>query len=193
MTTQSEEMTSGTVAQVEPVLRQYAAQAEADRRLSPEVVQALIDSGITHAVIPKAYGGQEMEPVSYLKLLEALARIDSATAWVSSLFLGISGIGGLLPKEAGDEMYADPRALFAGAWFPPGGAEPVDGGYHVSGQWAFGSGSNYATWLSCQAIVMENGAPKMGPNGGPIPLFVFMKGSEAQVLDNWDALGMRGT
>jgi indole-3-acetate monooxygenase len=193
MTNQSDQLTSRMVVQVEPVLRQYAAAAETNRRLSPEVVQALIDSGITRVVIPKAYGGQEMEPVGYLKLLEALARIDSATAWVSSLFLGISGIGGVLPKEAGDEMYADPRSLFAGAWFPPGGAEPVEGGYRVSGQWAFGSGSNYATWLSCQVVVMENGAPKIGPNGGPIPLILFMKGSEAEVLDNWDALGMRGT
>src|SRR5206468_3579678 len=63
------------VAQVEPVLRKYAAQNEADRRLAPEVIEALVDSGITRAVLPKAYGGFEMDPVSGLKLLEDVSRI----------------------------------------------------------------------------------------------------------------------
>jgi indole-3-acetate monooxygenase len=75
----------------------------------------------------------------------------------------------------------------AGGWFPPGTAEPVDGGYQVSGQWTFASGCNYANWLTGQALVTENGAPKLGPDGKPIPLIVLFPSSAATIIDVEDA------
>src|SRR5581483_4967294 len=100
---------------------------------------------------------------------------------------------GALPTQAADEMFADPRTMLGGAWFPPGSAEPVQGGYRVTGHWAFASGSNYTTWFSGQALVTENGEPKLDDNGMPAALPVFFPAHEAEVIENWDTLGMRGT
>ncbi len=181
------------LAQVEPVLRQYAAQAEAERRLAPEAIEALHDAGVFRSLLPRAYGGLELDPLSALRLFEAIAHIDSAAGWISANQSGISTLPMLFPAACGEELFAQPRTLLAGGWFPPGKAEPVQGGYRVSGQWAFGSGSNYADWFTAQALVFENGAPKLGPDGNPIPLIVWVRASEARVLDNWNTLGMRGT
>jgi indole-3-acetate monooxygenase len=181
------------IAQVEPVLRATSARAEADRRLAPEAMAALIDAGVTRSLVPKSLGGLELDFVSVLTLLEELSRIDSAAGWVSSLAIEVSAVAGLLPAEAGQEMFADPRAVCVGAWFPPGTAEPVQGGYRVTGQWAFGSGSNYATWFNGQVMITDHGVPRLGPDGAPHLLFVFFRAAEAEVLDNWQALGMRGT
>jgi alkylation response protein AidB-like acyl-CoA dehydrogenase len=181
------------VAEVEPTLRQYAARAEAERRLAPEAMAALIDAGVIRSQLPRSLGGLELDYLSALRLIEELSYIDSAAGWVSFIASAIAPFAGLLPPRAADEMLADPRAVVVGAWFPPGTAEPVQGGYRVTGQWAFGTGSNHATWFTGQALVTDNGVPRIGPDGQPQPLIVFFPAAEAEVLDNWNTLGMRGT
>jgi alkylation response protein AidB-like acyl-CoA dehydrogenase len=178
---------------VAPILREYAPEAEKERRLAPEAMAALIDAGLMRLWIPRAYGGMELDVVPALKVFEQVARIDSAAGWLVANQNGISTLGAMFPEEATAEMFADPRTVCAGAWFPPGIAEPVQGGYRVSGQWSFGSGCNYATWFTGQAIVHESGAPRLGPDGNPVATIVFFPAAEAEVLDNWRTLGMRGT
>jgi alkylation response protein AidB-like acyl-CoA dehydrogenase len=163
------------VAQLEPVLRQHAATAEADRRLTPEAMAALIDAGVMRSLLPKSLGGLELDYLSALKLFEELSRIDSAAGWVGLIAAGIPIFAGLLPSAAAEEMLADPRVVCVGAWFPPGTAEPVQGGYRVTGQWAFGSGSNYATWFTGQALLTDQGVPRLGPDGHPLALIVFFR------------------
>ena len=180
------------VAEVEPVLRKYAAQAEADRRLAPEAINAIVEAGLMRTWTPRAYGGLEMHPVPAFKMFEAIARIDSAAGWIVANSSTIASFS-WFPVEANKEMRADLRGFPAGSWFPPGTAEPVEGGYRVSGQWSFGSGCNYANWLTGQALVTENGVPKIGPDGKPIALIVFFRASEATIIDTWHTLGMRGT
>lgn len=181
------------IAQVEPVLREYAGQAETERRLAPEAMTALIDADLMRVWVPRLYGGMELEVVPALHLFEQIARIDSAAGWLVANQNGFTTLGAMFPEETTAEMFADPRIICTGALFPPGVAETVQGGYRVSGQWAFGSGSNYATWLIGQAIVHDNGVPRLGPDSNPIAMVVLFPAGEAEVLDNWRALGMRGT
>jgi alkylation response protein AidB-like acyl-CoA dehydrogenase len=181
------------VQRVEPVLRASAATSEAERRLAPEAMEALIDAGILRAGLPAAYGGAELGLLDVLRLIESLSYIDGAAGWVTTICAGIPVLTGILPKQAADELFADPRTVCCGAWYPPGSAEPVQGGYKVTGHWSFASGSNYANWLTGQALVTENGAPKMNANGMPTALLVFFPAREAEIIENWDTLGMRGT
>jgi alkylation response protein AidB-like acyl-CoA dehydrogenase len=144
--TRAEPIAETMVKDVEPVVRKYSAQAEANRRLAPEAVRAIVDVGLMRTWTPKAYGGLEMEPISAFKMFEALARIDSAAGWIvanSSIIASFSWY----PAEANREMRMDLRGFPAGSWFPPGTAEPVEGGYRVSGQWSLASGCDYANWL----------------------------------------------
>src|SRR5437899_11073091 len=83
MKTSSLEQVAGKmIGEVEPVLRKYAAQAEADRRLAPEAINAIVEAGLMRTWTPRAYGGLEMHPVPAFKMFEAIARIDSAAGWI---------------------------------------------------------------------------------------------------------------
>jgi alkylation response protein AidB-like acyl-CoA dehydrogenase len=188
-----ESLVQQMLQRVGPVLRDSAATSEAERRLAPEAMNALIEAGILRAFVPAAYGGAELGAVYSIKLFEELAAIDSAAAWVGAISAAGAWLTVVLPPEAADEMLADPRAVVNGTLFPPLSAEPVPGGYRVTGRSAFGSGCEYATWLGCQAVVMENGGLKLGANGKPVALFVNFPASEAEIIDNWNTLGMRGT
>src|SRR5215213_4125375 len=135
------------VAQVDPVIRQYAAQGERDRRLAPAVIDAMLDAGVFRAWVPRALGGLEMDPVSAMGLFEGLAQADAAAGWVASNSVNTTVTFQAFPEEGAREVFADPRALIAVAAFPPGAATPVDGGYRVSGQWISASGCHYATTI----------------------------------------------
>jgi alkylation response protein AidB-like acyl-CoA dehydrogenase len=80
-----------------------------------------------------------------------------------------------------------------GVFAPTGIATPADGGYRVSGQWAFASGTGDVDWVAATCIVMDDGAPRMGSNGIPQILMAMVPAEQATFLDDWHVAGMRGT
>jgi alkylation response protein AidB-like acyl-CoA dehydrogenase len=181
------------LARVEPVLRKYAPVAEAQRQLAPEAVEALIDAGMFRTWVPRVYGGLEMEPLSALRLFEEVARIDGSAGWVvSNSSLG-AFLTQALPDEGAAEMLADPRTVIGGVYNPPGSAVPDEGGYRVTGRWPFGSACHFADWLAAPCLIMDGQAPRLGPDGNPLLLLVHFRRDEAEILDTWHTLGMRGT
>src|SRR5262249_47178044 len=148
------------MSQVSPVLHQFGGNAEANGRLAPEVAKAMVDAGVMRAMLPRVYGGSELSPTAYVQLIEELSHADSAAGWVALIASAVGAFTAILPKEGSDEILADRNAVVVGAWFPPGAAEAVQGGYRISGRWNFGSGCHYATWFTAQVVVMENGAMK---------------------------------
>lgn len=189
MTASPEEMAS----QVEPTLRRYAAMSEAERRLAPEVVAALHDTGLFRTWVPRAFGGLEMDPLPALTLFEELARIDASAGWVVANSAGLALICQIVADDFAAEMFTDPHALMAGAAGPPATALPVAGGYRVSGQWPFASGCHYATWLHGTGLIMDGDGPRLGPDDNPLMLLAFFPPAEAEILDTWHTLGLRGT
>jgi alkylation response protein AidB-like acyl-CoA dehydrogenase len=181
------------IARVAPVIRSTAATSESARKPAPEVIGALIDARIPRALLPARYKGAELGAVYGVKLCEELAQIDSTAAWVSAIAMAGAWFTVVLPESAADEMLADPKALLLGSLFPPLTATSVQGGYRVSGRTSFASGCQYATWLGCQAVVMEDGRPKFAAAGMPELLLIFLPAGEAEVIENWNTLGMRGT
>lgn len=178
---------------VEPTLRRYAPVAETQRQIPPELADALIDAGMFRVWTPRAFGGLELDPLSSFRLFEELSRIDGSTGWV----VGNSALGPyvsqMLPHEGAAEVLADPRTVIAGVYNPPGTAVPVEGGYRVTGRWPFGSACHFADWLNAPCLIMDREAPRLGPDGNPSLLSVFFRREEAQILDTWHTLGMRGT
>ena len=68
----------------------------------------------------------------------------------------------------------------------PGRAVPEQGGYRVSGRWSWGSGIRHAEWVLVQTLVeRDSQTPEVRAVVFPI--------AQAQVIDNWHVLGMKGT
>jgi alkylation response protein AidB-like acyl-CoA dehydrogenase len=69
------------VDRIRPLIMENAANAEANRQLSGVVYDAMYQAGLFAMLAPKARGGFELHPVESMRVLEAVARIDSASAW----------------------------------------------------------------------------------------------------------------
>src|SRR5262245_5241871 len=64
--------------------------------------------------------------------------------------------------------------------------------------WTWSSASNPCSentlhWLTAMGIITDHGAPRMGPDGQPMQVMLFFPTAEAEIVDTWHTLGMRGT
>ena len=160
-------------AALRPMLRNYRDEIEREQRLPRDLVEQLRAAGFYRMVIPRALGGLQVDPLTYLRVVEMLAEGVGSVGWN----LGNGGVGQLvtlgLPDEGVDELYGK-RAdtIIAGTAVPGGGqAVPVAGGYRVSGRWQFGSGCQEATWmLGSFQVIGDDGEPRRHPDGGSLYL-----------------------
>jgi alkylation response protein AidB-like acyl-CoA dehydrogenase len=75
---------------------------------------------------------------------------------------------------------------------PAGRAEIVAGGYLVSGQWRFLSGSTHADNVAAGCIVYQNGEPLLR-EGRRQSVIVIAKRADWKIHDVWHTTGLRGT
>jgi alkylation response protein AidB-like acyl-CoA dehydrogenase len=85
-----------------------------------------------------------------------------------------------------------PDVVVTGAGTPAGKAEPVDGGYRVSGRWPFASGCQNAQWIVGHCVVHKDGAPVMS-DAGPLTRFVLLAAERWRIEDTWRASGLTGS
>ena len=183
------------VERIRPIIEEHAGSAEADRQLSDVVYDAMHQAELFAMLAPKAHGGLEQHPVEAMRVWEAVARIDAAAAWNLVMNQAISAYAAWLPAEGASELFRDGPATTAGALNPPAPARRVDGGWHITGQVPFASGCHNARWLAMPAVEMDDdGRPKVDPATGKPRVFgVFFPRDDAEILDTWHTLGMRGT
>jgi alkylation response protein AidB-like acyl-CoA dehydrogenase len=173
----------GQIESIGPLITEHARAAEADRRLSDAVYQAMYNAGLYGMLAPKAYGGLELHPSGCLRVWEAVARIDAAAAWNLVMNQAIAAYAAWLPPKGIADLFGNGIPTIAGALHPPATAVRVDGGWSITGQVPFASGCHQTQWLVMPA--QEEGADA--------PFGVFLPRQSAAILDTWHTLGMRGT
>jgi alkylation response protein AidB-like acyl-CoA dehydrogenase len=143
---------------------------------------------------PKTFGGLELDPLTMFRVLEEVARQDSAAAWNVSMSVGGHLFLAWLPDEGAAEiLHSHPQTLFAGSFTPGRQAFPMDGGYRLRGQWPFASGSHECHWFVCIPEIMAGDQPRGNDQGKPVQRFMFLPATQVTILDTWHTLGMRGT
>lgn len=179
---------------IRAIIEEHAEGAEANRRLSDAVYDAMDRAGLFAMLAPKAYGGLELHPVEAMRVWEAVARIDTAAAWNLVMNQAISAYAAWLPAEGARELFRDGPPTTAGALHPPAAATRVDGGWRLTGRVPFASGCHDARWLAMSAAEMDGDRPKLDPATGMPRVFgVFFPRAGAEILDTWHTVGMRGT
>ena len=193
--TPSEDELLHRVEELAPLIRAHVEWHESNRRMAPEVFDALSQSGMFSLWKPRAVGGYETHPVTAVKVFEALARIDASVGWAVANQDGVDTMtGAVLDAPGALEMLADPMLPVSGASFPPGVARRVDSGYVVSGRWPFSSTCHYAQALMGLVILHDDDGAVIGPDGLPVRLLVFSRSRDVKIIEgSWRTMGMRGS
>jgi alkylation response protein AidB-like acyl-CoA dehydrogenase len=173
--------------------KDLAAEYDQLRQLPVDIVSEIRDAGIMRMNMPKIWGGPEMTSMEQVEVIEALARADASIAWCSFIWCDSGIYSGYLEDEVGREMYPHLDMATSGWVYPIAPAHRVDGGYRVTGQWMFGSGSNHCDWLVAGCIEFENDEPVLDEDDRPLWRVLMAKPQEYEILDTWYTTGLCGT
>jgi alkylation response protein AidB-like acyl-CoA dehydrogenase len=163
-----------------------------DSALPPTLVEKLRSAQLFHLWLPEAFGGPQLHPLDFLRVVEILARADGSVGWCVANAGVLSLLSGSMPALGAGEIFGT-GAIVAGAANPMGKAAAVDGGFRVSGRWSYGTGISHSDWIGANSVVLDGEAPRLRPTGFPEMRFMFFPKSAVEVIDNWNVSGMRGT
>jgi alkylation response protein AidB-like acyl-CoA dehydrogenase len=175
-------------------LSERAVDIESAGRIPADLHAQLGAIGVYRLLTPRSHGGLQADIGDVLDVIETLATIDGSLAWATVIGIQSPSVLSWLPKDVFDALYAStPDVTVGGAFAPQGRAEVVEGGYRISGRWAFGSGCDNWDYLFGNCVIIEGGGPVPGPDGKPAMRAMLFSRDRAKLLDTWHTLGMRGT
>jgi alkylation response protein AidB-like acyl-CoA dehydrogenase len=177
-----------------PAIAAVADEIERTQDFPEPLLTALHDSRLFRMLLPRSVGGDEVEPWVYLRVIEEISRFDGSVGW--NMFVANSSalIAPYISLEAARQIYGDPRGLIA--WGPPNHHKAVaaPGGYRVTGEWHFASGSRQANWMGAHGHVVEpDGSLRLNRFGRPTVRTLLMPKDKTVPIRDWHTLGMRGT
>src|SRR5882724_7520486 len=123
--------------EIAPMLAAASDEIEERRELPERVVEALIERGFFRMLLPRSLGGAELDPLTYVQVLEEIAKADPSTAWCLGQNSGCSMSAPYLDPAVAREVFGPPRGILA--WGPdlPGAGRgvAVENGIRVTGRW----------------------------------------------------------
>ncbi len=184
-----------SVLEMTPQISARSAEIESGRRLPLDLLKRLKSAGCFRMFTPASHGGLEIDFLTSMEIIEALANADGSTGWVVMIGCETPMLLALMSPKRFKELYVSgPDVIIAGGFAPRGQAVRDGNRYIVNGQWAFASGCQHAEWLFGNCVVVEDGKPKMGSAPGvPETRAMMFAPNRGRVIDTWSVSGLRGT
>ena len=92
-----------------PALAAAADEIERNRELPASIVSALIENGLFRLLQPRSLGGAELDPMTYVKVVEQIASHDASTGWYVEHANGCSMAAAFLDPEVAQEIFGPPE------------------------------------------------------------------------------------
>ena len=173
------------------------ARIEDGRELPADVVDALHQARLFRMLVPRSYGGDEVSPIAFMAAVEELAKADASTAWCVAQTSVCSTISASLPPNIAAEIFKnDPRGVLAWGPSTSKNAKAIadGGGFRVTGEWPFASGSRHATWFAAHSFVYESDGSLLHDAAGQAVQKTFVVPRRcAAIKDVWHVIGLKGT
>ncbi|WP_336950612.1 acyl-CoA dehydrogenase family protein [Sphingobium aromaticivastans] len=171
-----------------PGLRARADAIEEARRVPDDVIDMFREAGFFRILQPKKYGGWEMNPIVFMRVLGELGRGCCASAW-AMMILGVHNweFGVMDDRAAQDVWGEDDQTIIASSYPPVGELTKVEGGWRLKGRWPTSSGSDHGAW----AFI---GALERNEKGVPVDRHALLvKREDYEIIDDWYTFGLSGT
>ena len=169
-------------------IRPRAQENEDQRFISQDVADMIGANGLFHIVVPKRHGGASANFRTFVEAVAEVGRADGGTGWATALLNVCAWVVTLFPERAQKEVFSgSPLNRVCGVFAPSSKAEPVEGGYRISGEWTYASGSTHAQWCTV-------GIPLgVDANGAPIAALALVPMTDITIKDVWHVAGMRAS
>ncbi|HXQ50304.1 MAG TPA: acyl-CoA dehydrogenase family protein [Stellaceae bacterium] len=178
-------------ARAEALLPAIRAEAEANERnrvVAAHLIQSIRQAELFRIMVPRRFGGYEQDGELAVRIAIAFAGSCASTGWCAIAGMVHPGLLAGFPIEAQQEIWAPgPDVFICGSYAPVGRAVPEQGGYRLSGTFAFASGCDHAQGTVVGGLIAEPGKPPAAPH------FFFLPAADYRIDDNWFTSGLSGT
>ena len=186
MTLTSQELL-GRARELAPSFAARVQRTEDNRAPLDESIREMIDAGLLATLTPTVYGGHELPIATMSTIVAILSEACPSTGWVSAFYMGAAWRAMIFTGPTQRELFADkPYLLNAGQASPLREVQRVAGGYRLSGQTPWSSGSVHAEWITFMGVAR-------GGDLAPAPLVFMVPRAQTELVDTWQVAGMRGT
>jgi len=172
-----------------PLLRERQAECEALAELPQDTNARFLAAGFYRILQPRLYGGYEFALPDFIRIMMAVARGCSDSAWVLALTAGHTVLAAQLSESAQRDVFGPAGDFRApGVGMPGGVGVPADGGLRVNGAWDYASGCDLATHFFGSTLVRD---PATNASLGNA--WILFDRAQYKIIDNWNVFGMQGT
>jgi 3-hydroxy-9,10-secoandrosta-1,3,5(10)-triene-9,17-dione monooxygenase len=178
------ERARGIAAAVAPQVER----AETLRRMPPENVRAMTESGLMPMLRPARFGGFGGDWLDLLNACAEVGRVCGSTSWCLSFLIHHQWIFAYFPDAAQRHVFGSaPDPKFVVSFAPVAKLRRVAGGFELSGEWPWGSGGDHCDWAMVGGLVPDaGGAPPQAR------LFLLLPG-QFRMRDVWYSVGLKGS
>ena len=171
-----------------PILEAGALDAERGRHLPAEMVDAFVASGLIRLGVPGRFGGHPLGVATEARVTIELAKGYGSMAWVGGFLIAHARFLGHFPEQAQIDVWEStgPDSKIASSFLPVGRAERVAGGWRVSGDWPWASGSGHSQWMMLFCMFPQ-------ADGRAEPRWFMAPTEELTIVDTWHSSGLSGT
>jgi alkylation response protein AidB-like acyl-CoA dehydrogenase len=181
-----------------------AARYDAESAFPYENYRDLHQARLLALTVPKAYGGVEADPITYVHTLREIAKGCSATGLTFNMHCTVTGLLAALGTEEHRRRYfaeivergvliasitSEPEQSFRDKYVLQTVFRPVPGGYHVAGVKQFCSLGDAADYYFLTGVVEGTTSAR----DGVISAIISRTDPGVKVEGLWNATGMRGT
>ncbi|MBO0894876.1 MAG: acyl-CoA dehydrogenase family protein, partial [Acidimicrobiales bacterium] len=130
-----------------PLLRARQEQCDREGRLPEASNDEFVEAGFYRILQPRRFGGYEFDMGTFAKVMIEVSRGCPSSGWVLALTGGHAiMLSAFFSEEAQVDIYGSDGEFRGPSSTPPRVvAEPVEGGYRVSGDWDYASGIDVST------------------------------------------------
>lgn len=165
------------------LIRSYSNKIETLGELPKEVLDVIYDKKLFKLYVPEELGGNMVSFPEAIKAFEDAAWVDGSFGWLVQIGSGAGFFVTTMELEWAREVFSQHHVYIAGSDRASGVAKKVDGGFIVSGEWKFCSGSKNATVFTANAQIKNEGMTRA---------FTFTP-DQVDIIEDWDAFGLKGT
>lgn len=172
-----------------PDLASRELQTEKDRKVPPENIKLLHDTGLLGVFRATKWGGSQLSMRAHVDAVSTVARGCAATAWVLGVYHAHDYIIGHMSEQVQEEIYTTGDIAAVSAVIGPRGKaiHRADGTYLLNGFWPFASGNAAAHWLLLGAEVFDEAGNKLDEGDLAVPI------EDVERMDDWHVAGLSGT
>jgi 3-hydroxy-9,10-secoandrosta-1,3,5(10)-triene-9,17-dione monooxygenase len=172
------------------LLRARQTECEEAGELPADTHDRFVAAGFYRILQPRIFGGYEFTLPDFIRVMIAISRGCSESAWVLALTSGHAVLAAQLSESAQRDVFGATGDFRApGVGMPTGvGVLSAGGGIQVTGAWDYASGCDLATHFFGSTMVRDSETQALLGNA-----WILFDRNQFKIIDNWNVIGMQGT